>query len=135
MPFIQKAHLGKFSLEEAQLLSGKNDLNECCDVLHEIGTHIIAITLGAKGTLLSTGKNKQVIPSSKVNPIDTTGAGDAFIGCLLYQISALNDPYGILENTEILIEMVNKANMAGAITTTGYGAIPSLPKYSQVFGN
>jgi len=41
MPFIQKSHLCKFSLEEAQLLSGKQDLNEACDVLHEIGTQLI----------------------------------------------------------------------------------------------
>ncbi len=135
MPFIQKAHLGKFSLEEARLLTGKDDLNECCNVLHEIGTQIIAITLGAKGTLLSTGESKQIIPSSAVKPIDTTGAGDAFIGCLLYQISTLNDPCKILNNHEILVAMIKKANMAGAITTTGYGAIPSLPTYSQVFSN
>ena len=54
MPFIQKSHLCKFSLEEAQLLSGKTDLKEACDVLHEIGTETIVVTLGGEGTLLST---------------------------------------------------------------------------------
>ena len=135
MPFIEKSHLGKFSLEEAQLLSGKEDLNECCEVLHEIGTKTIAITLGGQGTFLSTKNAQQIIPSIAVKPIDTTGAGDAFIGCLLYQISTLKDPCEILENNELLKGMVEKANIAGAYTTTGYGAIPSLPTYEQVFGN
>lgn len=133
MPFVQKAHLCKFSLEEAQLLSGKTELEECCAVLHEVGTAVIAITLGGDGTLLSTENSKHTIPSIAVNPVDTTGAGDAFIGCLLYQISAIHDPMEIHENTELLIEMVKKANAAGAITTTNFGAIPSLPTYKAIF--
>ena len=135
MPFVQKAHLCKFSLEEAQLLSGKTDLEECCAALHEVGTVVIAITLGGKGTLLSTENSKHTIPSITVNPVDTTGAGDAFIGCLLYQISTIHNPMDILNDIDLLIEMVKKANVAGAITTTNFGAIPSLPTYREVFGN
>ena len=132
MPFVQKAHLCKFSLEEAQLLSGKTNLGECCAVLHEVGTKIIAITLGGDGTFLSTENSKHTIPSIAVNPIDTTGAGDAFIGCLLYQIAELHNPKEILESTDLLIDMVKKANKAGAFTTTNFGAIPSLPNREQL---
>ena len=132
MPFVQKAHLSKFSLEEARLLSGKTDLEECCAVLHEIGTQVIAITLGGEGTLLSTQNTKHTIPSIPVNPVDTTGAGDAFIGCLLYQIANLHDPMEILKDTGLLIDMVKKANKAGALTTTNFGAIPSLPNLEQL---
>lgn len=132
-PFIEKSHLCKFSLEEAQLLSGKSDVHECCDFLHAIGTKLITITLGSEGTLVSTESTKQTIPSITVTPVDTTGAGDAFIGCLLQQIAALDNPYQVLGNFEQLTKMVANANKAGAITTTGYGAIPSLPTYDQVF--
>ncbi len=135
MPFIEKADLGKFSLEEAQLLSGKTNLEECCDFLHEVGTKIITITLGADGTLVSTANSKHTIPSIAVKPIDTTGAGDAFIGCLLYQIASLKDPNEVLEDTALLLQMVENANKAGAITTTGYGAIPSLPESDAIFSN
>jgi fructokinase len=133
MPFVEKAHLCKFSLEEAQLLSGKKDLNEACDYLHEVGTKVIAITLGGKGTLLSTSEFKQTIPSIKVTPVDTTGAGDAFIGCLLQQIASLHNPFEILENTSLLVKLVENANKAGAITTTNFGAITSLPTRAMVF--
>lgn len=132
MPFVQKAHLCKFSLEEAQLLSGKTDLEECCAVLHEEGTKIITITLGSEGTFLSTENSSQTIPSIPVTPVDTTGAGDSFVGCLLYQISLLHDPMEILEDSDRLAEMVTVANKAGALTTTHFGAIPSLPNLEQL---
>ena len=132
MPFIEKSHLGKFSLEEAKILSGKTDLYECCEVLHEIGTKIITITLGEQGTLLSTLNSKHMIASVPVKPVDTTGAGDAFIGCLLQQIAALKDTDAILERTDLLEDMVKIANKAGAITTTNFGAIPSLPNQEQL---
>lgn len=133
MPFIEKSHLCKFSLEEAQLLSGKKDLNETCDFLHEVGAQVITITLGSDGTLVSTSEFKETIPSINVTPVDTTGAGDAFIGCLLQQISALHSPYEILKDSELLLKLVKNANKAGAITTTNFGAIPSLPSRAMVF--
>ncbi len=132
MPFIEKADLCKFSLEEAQLLSGEKDTINACNVLHEIGAKIITITLGGEGTLLSTTEYKETIPSIKVTPVDTTGAGDAFIGCLLQQIATLNDPHEIISNSSSLLKMIKKANKAGAMTTTGYGAIPSLPTQEQL---
>lgn len=133
LAFIEKSDLCKFSLEEAQLLSGKTDLNEACNVLHEIGAKVITITLGSEGTLVSTTEVKHTIPSIKVVPVDTTGAGDAFIGCLLQQISTLNDPHEIITDTPLLVKMVERANKAGAITTTNFGAIPSLPTRELIF--
>ena len=133
MPLIEKSNLCKFSLEEAQLLSGKKDMTEACDFLHEVGAQIITVTLGAEGTLVSTSKSKETIPSIKVTPVDTTGAGDAFIGCLLQQIANLRNPNDILEDYELLLKMVKNANKAGAVTTTNYGAIPSLPTRDVVF--
>ncbi len=132
LPYIEKSDLCKFSMEEAQLLSGKEDLHEACDFLHNIGAKAITITLGGDGTLLSTSKSKQNIPSIKVSPVDTTGAGDAFIGCLLQQISALTDFESLFTEDSLLANMVLTANKAGAITTTNYGAIESLPSLNQL---
>lgn len=132
MPFIEKAQLCKFSLEEAQLLSSKKDLEDACRVLHDLGTQIIAITLGKKGTYVSTPGIKEIVPSIKVKTVDTTGAGDAFIGCLLQQISTLDHAEDILKNDERLLEMIALANRAGAWTTMNYGAIESLPYKIQL---
>ncbi len=127
LPYIEKAHLCKFSLEEAQLISGEKDLDKACDAIHEIGSALITITLGAEGTYISSPERKSTIPSIPVQVKDTTGAGDAFIGCLLYQISKLEHPTLIGNDFSLLEEMVGIANKAGAITTTHYGAIESLP--------
>ena len=131
-PFIEKSHLCKFSLEEAQLLSGKTDVNKACDHFHEVGTKIITVTLGKEGTLLSVAGTKKIIPSIDVAPVDTTGAGDAFIGCLLYQISDLGNFDPVFEDFQLLENMVSKANRAGALTTTNYGAIAALPTKGQI---
>ncbi|MCK0161353.1 carbohydrate kinase family protein [Allomuricauda sp. F6463D] len=132
MPFVEKSHLCKFSLEEAQLLSGKENIEEACEELHKAGTKIIAITLGKDGTLLSMNGLKKVIPSIQVNPVDTTGAGDAFVGCLLYQISDLGNFDSVVDNFDLVEKMVVTANKAGAITTTNYGAIVALPSKEQL---
>lgn len=133
MPFIEKSHLCKFSLEEAKLLSGKKDIDSACDFLHEVGAQLITITLGSEGTLVSNNGLRQTVPSIKVTPVDTTGAGDAFIGCLLQQISTLNDTGQILGDNALLAQMVQNANKAGAITTTNFGAIESLPDQNQLY--
>lgn len=132
MPFVEKSHLCKFSLEEAQLISGKIDPEQACDFMHEAGAKIITITLGAEGTLLSAQGIKKIIPSIAVQPVDTTGAGDAFIGCLLHQISDLGNFDPVFEQFDLLEKMVAKANRAGALTTTQYGAIAALPTKEQL---
>jgi len=133
IPYIEKSHLCKFSHEEALLLSGKETVEEACDEFHAMGTKIITVTLGSKGTLVSTQNSQRTVPSIKVNPVDTTGAGDAFIGCLLFQIAELPSFDLLLNDDNLLLEMVAIANKAGAITTTQFGAIVALPSKNQLF--
>ncbi|QLE01325.1 carbohydrate kinase [Galbibacter sp. BG1] len=133
MPFIQKADFGKFSEEEALLISKKDNLLDACRFLHELGVKIIAVTLGSKGTFLSSKKENAIIESISVEAIDTTGAGDAFVGCFLYLVSKLNAVEEVLNDFTKLKDMVVIANKAGAHTTTKFGAIESLP-YAEDLG-
>lgn len=132
LPYVEKSHLCKFSLEEALLLSGKETVEEACEYLHEIGAKIITVTLGKDGTYLSMEGLTKLVPSIKVAAVDTTGAGDAFIGCLLFQISELNNFNIVFSDRELLVKMIEKANKAGALTTTKYGAIVALPSLNQL---
>ena len=132
LPFIEKADFAKFSLEEAQLISGEKEVEKACNNLHKIGAKTIAITLGSEGTFISTKTLQKKIKSIKVSPLDTTGAGDAFVGCFLKQLSELKNPKKQLENFSILTKMIKRANVAGAITTTNYGAIAALPTQEQI---
>lgn len=131
-PFVAACDFAKFSLEEAFLISGETTMDHACRKLHTLGADIIAITLGKDGTFLSTATQQEVIGSIAVKPVDTTGAGDAFVGCLLYQISMLDNPKKDITNFTLLKQLVTTANKAGAITTTQYGAIAALPTMHQL---
>ncbi|MCM5662441.1 carbohydrate kinase family protein [Galbibacter mesophilus] len=126
-PFIQKADFAKFSEEEAFLISEKDNLIDACHKLHAEGVKVIAVTMGSKGTFLSTQEKNAIIESVPVNAVDTTGAGDAFVGCFLYLLSKENRLDETLLDFNKLKEMVAIANKAGAHTTTQFGAIDALP--------
>lgn len=131
-PYIAAADLCKFSHEEALLLSGKNDLPEACAYLHQLGCPVICVTLGAEGTWVSTPTSAVIVASVPAQAVDTTGAGDAFIGCLLQQLAETNAPKETLRQEEQLLKMVAKANKAGAFTTQKFGAIAALPTQADL---
>ncbi|MCR4944903.1 MAG: carbohydrate kinase [Clostridium sp.] len=123
--FAESADFVKLSDEEVRLITGIKDLNEGVDELHKIGAKVVAITLGAEGTLISNGEEKAVIPSIKIKQVDSTGAGDSFVGAVLKQVADLEDMKNISFNK--WKEIIAYANKVGAITCTNYGAIDSMP--------
>jgi ribokinase len=84
----------------------------------------IVITLGSKGALIASDYN-EIVPACAVNPVDTTGAGDAFNGGLAVALARGNS----------LIEAVKFANAVAALSTTRPGAQISFPRleYAQAF--
>lgn len=129
---IRKADFVKVSDEELMLISDMEDLHKGVDVLHQLGAQIIAVTLGKEGTLLSTRENRIVVPSVQVKSIDSTGAGDAFVGATLYQIAQLDDPKQLANDFEQLQTIIRFSNKVGALVCTKIGAISSLPTYEEV---
>jgi fructokinase len=126
--FISKAHLIKLSEEEAKLIANSNHLEEACRFLHKQTSATICITLGKEGTLLSLDTEHQIkVPTIPIKAIDTTGSGDAFIGCLLATLSK-SDSTDNLKDESWMTKAVNMANKAGAFTAQNYGAIAALPK-------
>lgn len=93
IPFLQKANLVKMNEEELQITASEADVQTGLKKM--IATYPQAtflITLGSEGSLIG---NKDFIKHYKVvkstNPVDSTGAGDAFIGYMLYKIAKLKD--------------------------------------------
>ncbi|XXQ69293.1 ribokinase [Neisseriaceae bacterium B1] len=72
---------------ELSLLTGmpvdnKEDIRNAAAALHQAGVKNVIVTLGSKGALwLSEDGTEKIFPSDQVKARDTTGAGDAFIGC------------------------------------------------------
>lgn len=123
--FTKDADFVKLSDEEVKLITKKEDLREGVKELHKIGAKIVAITLGAEGTLISNGEEEAIVPSIKIKQVDSTGAGDSFVGAVLKQVADLKDMKNISFNE--WKNIIAYANKVGAITCTNYGAIDSMP--------
>lgn len=102
-----------------------NDLKtakEHCEKLHKKARDLIIITLGANGSLLFDGKNKIYIEPKKVEAVETTGAGDSYIGAFAYKL---------LQESEF-VEAARFAALAGAFTVTKVGAQGSMPDTEEI---
>lgn len=87
--FVKRAHFFKVSDEEAFLITGKQTLDEAAAVFFRATNAVFAITLGIEGVLLGMNGTTTIVPSIPVQSVDTTGAGDAFVGSILFQLSQL----------------------------------------------
>lgn len=128
--FFRLANVVKVSEEELQLLTGVADIEGGCEAIHKFGVDIIFVTMGSKGCYLSTLSAKTVVPAFKINAIDTTGAGDAFIGAVLFQLSLFESVDHIDFNQ--LIGIVKFAQKVSAYVCEQMGAMTALPTYSEV---
>lgn len=81
------------------------------------GVASIVLTLGANGSVVYTPHGDTVIAAVKVTAVDTTGAGDAFIGALAATLADGNS----------LEDAARFASRVGAYAVTGTGAQPSYP--------
>lgn len=122
----------KVSDEELQIITGSSGIEEGVQRLHEQGVKVVTVTLGKEGTFVSNGENGQTVPSIVVESIDSTGAGDAFVGATLYQLSKEYEPIKLLSDFERLKQSVSFSNRVGAIVCTKVGAISSLPSFEEV---
>ena len=123
LTFIKHAHFVKVSQEEATMLSKESDLQQAALKLLNYGAKVVAITLGKDGTLLATNEGQTIVSSISIQQVDTTGAGDAFVGAMLYQIA--QSEHTLSYHFKDLTAFISFANKVGAITCTNYGAIAS----------
>lgn len=132
--YIQYADILKISDEEVEFIFGNKDIEENLDYLFDQGVKLLVYTSGKDGAVAYT---KNVVAHSKgikVNAVDTTGAGDGFIGCLLYQMAKENVD---LEQINILTEeqlktYLDLSNKFCSISVTKEGAIASYPTMEEL---
>ncbi|GBF10724.1 PfkB family carbohydrate kinase [Tepidibacillus sp. HK-1] len=129
---FEYADIVKLSEIELEFLTGYRDVLKGTEVLQEqYGTSVIFVTLGSEGCFYRSKKVYGGKEGFQVNVVDTTGAGDAFVGGVLYKILEMNKPLDLLNLFEFE-EIVTFANAVGALTTEGKGGIPSIPTLEQV---
>jgi len=92
-------------------VSNVEEARQCVSVLLNSGMKRTIITLGANGSLLAGQDLSEHIPAFPVESVDSTGAGDAFIGSFAVFLAE-----GVAEK-----EAVRRANLYAALSTTGVG--------------
>ncbi len=120
---VKLADVVKFSDDELFYLTGSDSLEQGIEKLEKYANTLVIITQGAKGALVVYKGKQQLIAGKAVKPIDTTGAGDAFVGGLLASLSTYED----WNEEKSIYESVKWANGCGALATTQKGAMTALP--------
>ncbi len=116
------------SYEDATALTGIESPESIANYYLDKGPHIVVLKLGAEGALLAarsedgTTSHMQRFEPYTVDSVDMTGAGDTFDGAFI--VSWLSG--------QPLESCVRFANAAGALVTTGLGAVTPIPRKSEV---
>ena len=108
---------------EGEAITGQNDPDAILNVMQKLYPKSrIVLTLGKEGVIYSHNKQQIKLPALKVKAIDTTGAGDTFIGYFLAELSRGG-------KIEKCLEMGIKAS---SLSVTQKGAADSIPKLNEV---
>ncbi|WP_283579304.1 ribokinase [Limosilactobacillus ingluviei] len=113
---------------ESALLSGieitdEASLVQTAQAFQAKGVTTTLITLGSKGAFFATKDDHGIVPAFKVKAVDTTAAGDTFLGALISQL----DP--TMTN---LADAIRYAQRASSLTVQRMGAMPSIPTEAEV---
>lgn len=112
---------------EAEVLSGiypenEDSMTQAYRVLSKHGISKLVITLGEAGSVYIDQHAFVEVNAFKINPIDTTGAGDAFIGAFVYAYLAQKD----------MKEVLRFANSAGSFACMRYGAENAMGNLQEI---
>ena len=128
--FLESCNFFKVSDEEAMLITGASTLADAVKILLEKTSAIFTITLGKEGTMLGIKGETVIIPSIHVKAVDTTGAGDAFVGAVLYQLSTMQQDLNNI-SFDNWKNIIYNANKAGARTCEYMGAMEAFKHLSN----
>ena len=108
---------------EIQQLTGKEDILEGAKYLLEKGCKNVIATLGENGSILLNSGGVCRVNAHKVNAIDTTAAGDSYLGALVTKLAEGED----------IIKAMEFASLASSYTVTKKGAIIALPHLKDLY--
>ncbi|MDT2596408.1 ribokinase [Enterococcus dongliensis] len=113
---------------ETEILTGievtdEDSLKAAADHLHQLGIEAVIITIGSKGAYYDVQGRNGIIPAFKVDAVDTTAAGDTFIGAMS---SVLMKDFSNLE------QAIKYGNKASSVTVQRFGAQPSIPYKNEL---
>ncbi len=127
--FIPLCDVLKISDEELSFITGEEEIEKAVPKLLRRGVKLILFTCGSEGAYAFTEKTKAFAPSLRVRAVDTTGAGDGFIGSFLWKLNEKKISMEELQNidADTLTECLAFSNWFCARSVQKEGAIASYP--------
>ncbi len=119
---ISQSNIALPSLSDAELLTGLSDPDAVVDFYLHLGPSLVALKMGSAGTLLATPTQRVRIAPFPCQAVDATGAGDTFCGAFLARLIDGDAPEAA----------ATYAACAAALSTTGFGAVPPIPRADAV---
>ncbi|WP_057769247.1 ribokinase [Lactobacillus selangorensis] len=99
---------------------------QAAEKMRDMGAQAVIITVGSKGAYYDTPAGTGFVPAFQVNAVDTTAAGDTFIGALSSQLK---------QDLSNLNEAIVFANRASSVTVQQLGAQPSIPTLTEIMAS
>jgi len=130
---IRFSDILKCNMEEIEILTSIQDWQKGTSKIIDMGVRLVVVTDAKKGCYFNNGVIRGFVPAFDVSPVDSLGAGDSFMSCLLYMIVKENlvGNFDKIEEDK-LYDMLRFSNAAGALATLKKGAIPSFPSVADI---
>ncbi|WP_226582051.1 aminoimidazole riboside kinase [Halobacillus litoralis] len=128
---LGEADLLKLSEEELEFITGEKEIEPGLEKLKDYNIPLILITMGGDGGYVCTKEGIEHVPAMRVQAVDTTGAGDAFVSGMLYSVNEYEGDLRELSLKEA-VNMAKFAAVSGALAASTKGAMTALPTLDEV---
>lgn len=127
---LEQCDILKISDDEIIWFTGMNDYEQAAEYLWDkYRIPLVLVSLGANGSMAFCGENHVYVPAYHMsNTIETTGAGDTFMGCVLHYVLE----HGLELSDGQLRHMLKFANAAASLVTTRRGALRVMPEEAEI---
>jgi ribokinase len=122
---LNESELGLLARTELRDSDDATRFIEAARTLHDDGKRIVCVTLGKRGVLALLDGKPLIVEGRAVKAVDTTGAGDCFVGAVAAQLAA----------NKSIRDALNYANVAASICVQRMGAAPSMPSAAEMEGS
>lgn len=119
---VNEIELGQAAGMKLTAASSQRSIAAACESLRKRGARAVIATLGSRGALVVGANGIETVPAFKAKVVDTTGAGDCFVGALAARMAAGASP----------AEAARYASAAAACAVERLGAAPSMPSRREV---
>lgn len=126
---LEASDVVKVSEEEAQLLTGEVDPKQALAQLAKQTDALLVVTLGAEGAIAFDQSKQISIPlENRVSVVDSTGAGDGFVGGMLSVLAE----HPKWRDWSVVEKAIRRGNQVGSFVVTQKGAMSALPHMNQL---